>query len=205
MSQQPGARLKSPATQRNREPILEVLRDCLPTQGKVLEIASGSGEHALYFAWALPGVIWQPTDSSHEALASIDAWRATESLDNLLAPQQLDVVRRPWPVDDFDAIVCINMVHISPWEATEALLAEAGARLPAGGVLYLYGPYKRGGQHTASSNEAFDADLRWRNPEWGIRDLNDVVELAEYHGIEQVRVVEMPANNLSVVLQRRVS
>ncbi|WP_148253651.1 DUF938 domain-containing protein [Aidingimonas lacisalsi] len=203
MSRQSSARLSSPATQRNRDPILEVLRDCLPQRGTVLEVASGSGEHALHFARALPTLIWQPTDPSQQALASIDAWRATESLGNLLAPLELDVTQRPWPIDDVDAIVCINMVHISPWEATEALLAEAGEHLPAGGVLYLYGPYKREGQHTASSNEAFDAELRQRNPAWGIRDLEHVVELAERYAFEMERVVDMPANNLSVVLRHQ--
>nr|WP_298522250.1 DUF938 domain-containing protein [uncultured Halomonas sp.] len=195
-------RLSSPAVARNRDAILAVLRDVLPQQGKVLEIASGSGEHALYLARHLPAISWQPSDPNPQALASIAAWRKTESLDNLLEPVQLDVTLRPWPVEDFDALVCINMIHIAPWEAAQALFAEAGKNLEEGGVLYLYGPFKRDGQHTAASNAAFDVDLRRRDPRWGVRDLNDMELLAQENGLGIERIVEMPANNLSLVLRK---
>ncbi|GGY10352.1 SAM-dependent methyltransferase [Litchfieldella qijiaojingensis] len=198
----PDARLSSPAVARNREPILEVLRQHLPSRGLVLEIASGSGEHALHFATALPDLDWQPSDPSPQARASIAAWRDRLGPANLHPPLALDVTRRPWPVEDFTALVCINMLHISPWAATEALLAEAGERLPVHGVLYLYGPFKRDGVHTAPSNAEFDRELRARNPRWGIRDLTEVTDLATRHGLHLEAVVDMPANNLSVVLRR---
>nr|WP_298373107.1 DUF938 domain-containing protein [uncultured Halomonas sp.] len=195
-------RLSSPAVARNRDAILAVLRDVLPQQGKVLEIASGSGEHALYLARHLPAISWQPSDPNPQALASIGAWRKTESLDNLLEPVQLDATLRPWPVGDFDALVCINMIHIAPWEAAQALFVEAGKILEEGGVLYLYGPFKRDGQHTAASNAAFDVDLRRRDPRWGVRDLNDIEVLAQENGLGIERIVEMPANNHSLVLRK---
>ncbi|MBF8221432.1 DUF938 domain-containing protein [Halomonas sp. 328] len=196
------ARLVSPAAARNAAPILAVLRDVLPERGRVLELASGSGEHALNFARALPGLVWQPSDPSPQARASIAAWRDAEGPDNLLAPIALDVTRRPWPVAEFTALVCINLLHISPWAAGQALFAEAGARLPSDGVLFVYGPFKRDGAHTAPSNAAFDADLRRRDPAWGIRDLAAVEAEAQRHGLALSRVVEMPANNLSLVFQR---
>ncbi|WP_084671403.1 DUF938 domain-containing protein [Modicisalibacter ilicicola] len=196
-------RLSSPAAARNRDPILAVLREVLPSRGKVLEIASGSGEHALHFARHLPDLLWQPSDPDPAALASIAAWRDSESLDNLLEPVRLNVVETPWPEQECDALICINMIHIAPWEATEALFAGAGDMLDRGGVLYLYGPFKRAGRHTAASNAAFDDTLRRRDPRWGIRDLNDVEALAHEHGLGIERIVEMPANNLSVVLRRR--
>ncbi|QJQ94866.1 MULTISPECIES: DUF938 domain-containing protein [Halomonadaceae] len=198
----PGRPLSSPSARRNRDPILAVLRRWLPERGRVLEIASGSGEHAVHFARALPGLEWQPSDPNVEARASIEAWRHAEALGNLAAPLELDVMQRPWPVDGFDAVVCINMLHISPWPASEALLAEAGARLPSGAILYLYGPFRRDGEHTAQSNADFDADLRLRDSRWGIRDLEAVIEAAEAQGLAVEEVVEMPANNLSVVLRR---
>ncbi|WP_229359187.1 DUF938 domain-containing protein [Halomonas salipaludis] len=197
----PDRRLSSPAAARNREPILKVLRDWLPPRGRVLEVASGSGEHALHFATALPHLSWQPSDPSATARASIEAWRAGHGPANLLAPLALDVIQRPWPVPDFNALVAINLLHISPWTVSEALFAEAGARLPEGGMVYLYGPFMRDGEHTAESNAAFDADLRQRNPEWGIRELETILALAERHALGVVAVEEMPANNLSVVLR----
>lgn len=196
------ARLVSPAAARNAAPILAVLRDVLPERGRVLELASGSGEHALHFARALPGLVWQPSDPSPQARASIAAWRDAEGPDNLLAPIALDVIRRPWPVAEFTALVSINLLHISPWEATQALLAEAGERLPSEGRLVVYGPFKRDGAHTAPSNAAFDTDLRRRDPAWGIRDLAMVEAEARRHGLVLTRVVEMPANNLSLVFTR---
>jgi SAM-dependent methyltransferase len=187
---------------RNRAPILEVLRRVLPPQGLVLEIAAGSGEHAVYFAKALPSLIWQPTDPDAQALASIAAHRAAADAANLLAPLRLDVTAEHWPVERADAMVCNNMIHIAPWRVSEGLMAGARRTLPAGGILYLYGPYKIGGRHTAPSNEAFDTDLRARNPEWGIRDLANVTELAGRHDFALVETIQMPANNLSVIFRR---
>ena len=196
-------RLSSPATARNREPILAVLREVLPQRGKVLEVASGSGEHALHFARHLPSLTWQPSDPSKQALESIAAWRDAARLDNLLAPIQLDVTERPWPCRDFEALVCINVLHISPWQSTQALLAEAGACLPDNGALYLYGPFQRHDQPLAPSNAAFDVDLRRRDSQWGIRHLEDIQAEGERHGLILERTVEMPANNLSVIFRRR--
>lgn len=193
----------APAVARNRDPILAVLRRVLPMRGLVLEIASGTGEHAVHFAAALPGITWQPTDRDTDALRSIAAWRASTGLPNVLAPLELDVASPAWPGERADALVCINMIHISPWRAAEALMAGAGRMLPSGGVLFLYGPFKEGGRHTAPSNEAFDASLRARDPEWGVRDLDDVRRLATSHGLDFVERVAMPTNNLSVVFARR--
>ncbi len=187
---------------RNRGPILDVLKLALPSTGLVAEIASGSGEHAVFFARSLPGVSWQPTDIDAAALASIAAHRASAGAANLLAPMRLDTTAEPWPVAHADAIVCNNMIHISPWAATEALIRGAARILPTGGVLYLYGPYKIDGRHTAPSNEEFDASLRGRNPEWGIRDLADVTALAARRGFVPAETVPMPANNLSVIFRR---
>ncbi len=192
----------APATSRNRDPILGVLARVIPAGAKGLETASGTGEHAVYFAARLPGVTWQPTDREASARASVEAWRAHTALPNVLAPLALDVTDEPWPVDQADVSVCINMIHISPWRATEALLAGAARRLPPSGPLFLYGPFKRGGAHTAPSNEAFDASLRARDPSWGVRDLDDVVRTAAKSGFVLDEVVEMPANNLSVVLRQ---
>lgn len=194
--------LTSPSVARNRDPILAVLRRILPPAGTVLEIASGTGEHAVHFAAALSHLTWQPTDRDEQALESIAAHRAASGLSNLLAPLALDAAAPEWPVGRADAIVAINMVHISPWRATQGLMTGAGRALTPGGVLYLYGAYKENGAHTAPSNEAFDQDLRRRNPEWGIRDLKEVAELASAHGLELVERVPMPANNLSLVFRR---
>jgi cyclopropane fatty-acyl-phospholipid synthase-like methyltransferase len=193
----------APATVRNRDPILGVLARVIPAGANVLEIASGTGEHAVYFAARLPGVTWQPSDPTEGARASIDAWRSHAVVDNVAPALELDVNARPWSVGRFDAIVCINMIHIAPWSSCEALLAEAPSHLAPRGVLCLYGPYLRGGAHTAESNEAFDRSLRARNPEWGVRDLDEVVQLANKRGFRLDEVVEMPANNLSVVLRLR--
>jgi SAM-dependent methyltransferase len=197
-----GERLSSPAAERNREPILEVLREVLPERGLVLEVASGTGEHSAHFARALPGLRFQPSDPDAAALRSIEAWRNEAALDNLLAPVALDASASEWPVGSADAILCINMVHISPWSATEGLIRGAGRLLPVGGPLILYGPYRRAGLPTAPSNEAFDESLRSRNFEWGLRRLEDVVALAGAHGLELERVVEMPANNIVAVFCR---
>jgi SAM-dependent methyltransferase len=197
-----GART-APAVARNRDPILAVLRRVLPAHGTVLEIAAGTGEHAVYFAAALPGLTWQPTDADLEALESIAAWRAVAQLPNVKPPLQLDVTSPRWPIDRADVVVCINMIHIAPWRAAEGLVAGAGRVLAPRGVLFLYGPYQEGSRHTAPSNETFDASLRARDPEWGVRDLDDVKALATRHGFEFAERVSMPANNLSVVFRRR--
>jgi SAM-dependent methyltransferase len=174
----------APAVARNRDPILNVLRRVLPARGLVLEIASGTGEHAVHFAGALPDIVWQPTDPDEAALRSIAAWREQTRLPNLPPPLEFDVAANIWPVERADAVVCINMIHISPWRGAVALMAGAGRVLAPGGVLFLYGPYKEEGRHTAPSNEAFDADLRARNPEWGVRDLGDIIALAASHGLD---------------------
>ncbi len=202
MSETSDRRLYFPHVARNREPILDVLRRVLPRQGLVLEIASGGGEHAAYFAQNLPGLLWQPTDANSEMFESIAAHRAAAGVANLLAPLHLDVTSVQWPVERADAMVCCNMIHISPWAATEGLIAGAGRTLPRGGVLYLYGPYKIDGRHAAPSNQDFDASLRGRNPLWGVRDLTEVSRLAERHGLALGETVPMPANNLSVIFRR---
>ncbi|WP_395645825.1 DUF938 domain-containing protein [Terricaulis sp.] len=195
------ARQYSPSTARNRAPILAVLQRVLPPKARVLEIASGSGEHGAFVAAALPEVVWQPSDPDAAARASIAAWIAAEGLANLLAPLALDVRAPDWGVADesTDALVCINMIHISPWAATEALMSGAGRAVRHRGVLFTYGPYMRGGAHTAASNQAFDASLKARDPSWGVRDIADVQREAEKHGFTLNEIVEMPANNLSLV------
>jgi SAM-dependent methyltransferase len=197
-----GART-SPSTARNREPILEVLRPRLPPTARVLEIASGAGEHAVFLAEALPGVRWQPTDPSPEARASIAAWRDAAGLANLDPPLALDAAdAATWPFDPVDAIVCINMVHISPWAATEGLMAGAGRLLQSGGQLFLYGPYVEAGVATAPSNLAFDDSLKSRDPAWGLRRREDVEALAAGHGLILAERIAMPANNLVLVFAR---
>jgi SAM-dependent methyltransferase len=193
----------SPATARNRAPILEVLRRALPATGRVLEIASGAGEHAVHMAGALPGLSWQPTDADPLALASIGAWRDAAGVPNLLEPRVLDVTDpADWPEDAYEAVVCINMIHISPWVATEGLMEGAARVLTLNGLLYVYGPFREGGRHTAPSNAAFDASLKARDPAWGVRDLEEVRELAERQGLVLAERVEMPANNLSLLFRR---
>ena len=193
-------RRSSPSAQRNRDPILEVLRRALPAEGRVLEIAAGTGEHAVHFAGALSGLTWQPTDPDETSRRSIAVWRAEAGLPNLLPPLELDVTR-DWPSGDVDAVVCINMLHISPWAATEALMAGAGERLSEGGVLFVYGPFRRLDVPTAPSNEAFDDSLRSRNPAWGLRDLDAVDAEARGRGLMLREVIEMPANNLSLIFR----
>lgn len=195
-------RLYAPAVARNREPILAVLRRVLPPQGLVLEVASGSGEHAAFFAAALPQLTWQPTDPDPRAGATIAAFCAASGPPNLLPPLALDAAAPDWPVTVAAAVVCINMIHIAPWSACEGLMAGTARVLPLGGVLYLYGPYKEEGRHTAPSNAAFDADLRRRDPAWGVRDLGEVVALALRHGLVHEETVTMPANNRSVIFRR---
>jgi SAM-dependent methyltransferase len=194
--------LTYPAPERNKGPILEVLQRVLPTQGRILEVASGTGQHIVHFARAMPQLHWQPSDPEAAHLESIQARIDMAALSNIAAPLMLDVCDRPWRVQELDAILCINMIHIAPWRAALALLEEAGRLLTPGGVLYLYGPYQREGRHTAPSNEAFDADLRGRDPEWGVRNLEDVEQHARTSALALGEVVQMPANNLSLVFRR---
>jgi SAM-dependent methyltransferase len=198
-----GARREAPSAARNRDAILAVLSRVLPKAGIVLEIASGTGQHAVHCAAALPGVTWQPSDPDAASRESIEAWREEAALANLNAPIALDVRNEPWDVpDSLDGIVCINMIHIAPWEAAEALFEGAGKRLARDGVLYLYGPYKRDGAHTAPSNAAFDAQLRATDARWGVRDLEAVTALGRRAGLSLQEVVPMPANNFSLVFRR---
>jgi SAM-dependent methyltransferase len=196
------ARQFSPSAARNRGPILEVLTRVLPKKGIVLEIGSGTGEHAVGFAKALPGLDWLPSDPDATSRASIEAWIATDVLANVRMPVSIDVRDAVWGVENaapFDAIISLNMVHIATWEATLGLLAGAGRLLKPEGVLFLYGPFMLGGKHTAASNAAFDAGLKRRDPRWGVRDVDELVSEAAPHGLELREVGKMPANNLSLV------
>jgi hypothetical protein len=192
----------APASGRNRSPIAAVLREVLPESGTILEVASGTGEHAAWFAGLFPALLWQPSDPDPDSLASIAAWRDEAGLANLLPPLRLDASAEEWPLAAADALLCVNMVHISPWKATEGLMRGAGRLLAAGAPLILYGPYRRVGVPTAPSNEAFDESLRARNPQWGLRNLEAVEAEAATHGLWLERVVEMPANNLTLAFRR---
>jgi SAM-dependent methyltransferase len=191
------------APERNREPLLPVLREELPPHGTLLEVASGTGQHAVFFARAFPGLRWQPTDLDAESLESIEAWRAEAALPNLLAPLPLDAQADAWPVSAADAVLCINMIHISPWASCQGLMRGAARVLPPGGPLVLYGPYFVEGRPTAPSNLAFDVSLRERNASWGVRELGAVSAEALQQGLELARVVDMPSNNLTVVFRKR--
>ena len=196
------ARQQSPSTARNWAPILAVLQRVLPADAKVLELASGSGEHAMHFARAMPGWDWRPSDPSAEARASIGAWIDAERLANVAQARDIDVSAAVWGVEDeapFDALVAINMIHISPWEATLGLMAGAARLLKRGGVLITYGAYKRGGRHTAPSNESFEQWLKTRDERFGVRDLEAVEAAASAQGLTLRDVVEMPANNFALV------
>jgi SAM-dependent methyltransferase len=197
----------APATQRNREPIREVLARVVPRGARALEIASGSGEHAAFFGAELDVASWQPSDPDAESRASIDAWSAYAVAPRVLPAVALDVEREPWPIADaaVDVVVCINMIHIAPWSACVALMRGAARVLVPEGTLFLYGPYRRAGAHTAPTNEAFDASLRARDARWGVRDLEDVAREAGLFGLELREIVPMPANNLSLVFGRRPS
>lgn len=195
-------RLEYPATARNRDAILDVLRGILPATGLVLEIASGSGEHVVHFAKAFPDLTFQPSDPEDAALQSIAAWTKDSGLNNIRPPVMLDATSADWPVTTADAVLCINMIHIAPWRASEGLFRGAAKLLRAGAPLYLYGPYRRADVVTAPSNEAFDDSLKARNAEWGLRDLETVAALAREEGFSAPQITEMPANNLSVVFRR---
>jgi len=202
MSTGPDLRRSAPAARRNQGSILEVLRPILPSSGLVLEVASGTGEHIVHFARQLPSLEWQPSDPSSTARASVSAWIAAEGLTNILPPLDIDVTRRDWETGGASAILCINMLHISPWEATIGLLRGSANALPNAGSLYLYGPFRRQDRPLEPSNQAFYDELRSRDPSWGLRDLEDVVQLAVDFGFALDKVVEMPANNLSVIFRR---
>jgi SAM-dependent methyltransferase len=199
----PDARTYAPAVARNREPILAVLKPELPLRGVVLEIASGSGEHIVHIAAAsCANLLFQPSDPDADALASIDAWAQLSGLANLRPALALDAAAVTWPVSHANAVLCINMIHIAPWAATAGLMRGAASILPPGGLLYLYGPYRQSGQLMAPSNVDFDRSLHDRNPAWGLRDLDDVVDVAMSQGFAAPRIEPMPANNLSLFFRR---
>jgi hypothetical protein len=196
----------APATERNRQPILEVLSRILPKSGNILELASGTGEHAVFFAPKFAPRQWIPSDPNPVLRDSINAWREIFPAENLHPARNIDVLEDIWPVEAelaIEAIVNINMIHISPWLACLGLMAGAGLILPPGGILYLYGPFKIAGEHTAPSNAAFDRSLRSQHPEWGVRDLDDVIAAAKDRGLEFQEKIAMPANNFSVVFQKK--
>ena len=193
-------RRHAPATARNREPIAAVLAKVLPAEGLVLEVASGSGEHCAWFADRFPRLEWQPSDPDDEARASVTAW--CEDLPNVLPPLHLDAAAAEWPIGAADAVLCVNMVHISPWEATLGLMAGAGRLLAPGAPLVLYGPYRQEGVPTAESNGAFDASLKARDPRWGLRHVEDVSAAAAARELVLQQIVPMPANNLSLIFRR---
>jgi SAM-dependent methyltransferase len=193
----------APAAARNREPIRDVLRRHLPQRGRVLEIASGTGEHVTFLAQSSdPGLVFQPSDADASARESIDAWTKALALSNVLPAVALDVTSPDWPTSEVDAVLCINMIHIAPWSAAESLVRGASHILKPNGMLYLYGPFRRGGRHTGPGNEAFDRELRNRDPAWGVRDLEAVVALAGANGFGTPSVETMPADNLSLVFRR---
>jgi len=193
----------APATERNRQPILEVLQKVIPKEGNILEIASGTGEHACFFAPYFSPRQWIPSDPDRLLRLSIEAWRQDCKSDNLQIPLDINVTLPDWDEkithSAIAVIIAINLIHISPWSACQGLMAGAGRLLPSGGILYLYGPYKQQGQHTAISNETFDQSLRSRNSEWGVRNLEEVVQLAETHQLILQQIIPMPANNLSLI------
>lgn len=192
----------APAAERNRQPILDVLRRVLPGTGLVLEVASGTGQHAVFFSEHLSNLRWQPSDASVEALRSINAWVEESNRENLQPPIELDVCSPPWPIASADALLCINMIHISPWETTESLFRGARALLAVGSPLVTYGPYRLHGEHSAPSNAAFDEDLRSRNPRWGVRDIDELIDLAGRTGFALQERMPMPANNMTLVWAR---
>ncbi len=193
----------SPAAERNAGAILDVLLRVLPAQGRVLEIASGTGQHAVHFAAAMPALRWQPTDGDPGLVAAIDARVQSAGRDNLERARTLDVGSGRWPVEPADAIVCSNLLHVAPWEVTSGLMSGTGRTLATAGPLVVYGPFRIGGVHTAASNERFDRDLQARHPRWGIRDIADVAAVAEAAGLDHTETIPMPANNRLLVFRRR--
>ncbi len=196
-------RRHAPATERNREPILAVLKTLITGPATILEIASGTGQHAVWFAGKLPDVTWIPSDADEEMRASVAAWARREKVRNIaLPPRVIDARARRWNMEAVDGVYCANMIHISPYSACEGLIKGASDCVKPGGFLMLYGPYKVEGEHTAPSNARFDETLRSQNADWGIRDLEAVTALAEAAGFEPEEPVEMPANNLSVIFRK---
>ncbi len=195
-------RLWSPSAERNRQPIAGVLLQVLPKTGLVLEVGSGTGEHVVHFARVMPHLTWQPSEQDNDCLRSISAWAAAEAQANVRQPLSLNVSDAEWPIAFADAIVCLNMIHIAPWSVAQALLRGAGRVLPASGLLCMYGPYRVAGKHISASNRAFDEQLRGVDPEWGVRDLDEVSNEARAGGLEFVRTFEMPANNSVVVFRK---
>lgn len=195
-------RRHAPATQRNSAPLADVLARELPAEGCVLEIASGSGEHALFMAKNFPDLDWQPSDQDAGALSSIAAWRDASGPDNLRAPIAIDASKGDWPLFDAAAVLCVNMIHIAPWAAAKGLFAGAGRVLVPGAPLILYGPYLERGVPTTQSNLDFDRSLKDRDPQWGLRELSAVDQLASQHGFAQTARHQMPANNLTVVYRK---
>ena len=196
------AKKVAPAAARNRDAIMAVLRDVLPASGMVLEVASGSGEHIVHFAREFPALNWQPSDPEAAALASIAAWSDETGLPNIAPPIRIDAMAADWPAARADAILCINMIHIAPWAAMFGLMAGANRLLAEGAPLYLYGPFRERGVTLAQGNADFDASLKSRDPEWGLRWVNDVAEVASTHGLHLTERYEMPANNLSLVFRK---
>jgi SAM-dependent methyltransferase len=192
----------APATARNRDAIAAVLAAVLPPSGRILEIASGTGEHLVHFAAAFPALEWQPSDYDAAGVASVAAWSFDAGLPNILPPLMIDAATSNWPVGPVDAVLCINMVHIAPWAATKGLFEGADRLLSGGGILYLYGPYREASVATVESNEAFDVSLKVRNPDWGLRAVEDVVTLAKQNGLTLEKRIPMPANNLSLVFRK---
>ena len=190
------------AAERNKGPIRDVLARVLPRRGVVLEIASGTGQHVVHFAKAFSGLTWQPSDPDSELRESIALRVRDEQLPNVNPPIDLDVARLPWPLQTADALVSINLIHVAPWSATLALFEGAKTLLPPQHVLFLYGPYRRYGRHTSESNAQFDSDLRAHDPEWGLRDLEAVSDVAGRAGFVLAEIVDMPANNFSLVFKR---
>lgn len=202
MTETENAYRSAPAALRNREAILDVLRTVLPASGQVLEVASGTGEHVVHFARHLPNLDWQPSDPAPEARQSIAAWTQTKHLENVRTPLDLDAAQTSWPIEQAAAIICINMIHISPWDATVGLMRGAAHVLPRGGPLYLYGPYRRADRALEPTNATFDRDLRARNADWGLRELDAVIACGAEHGLIFEQSIDMPANNLSVIFRR---
>jgi hypothetical protein len=197
-----GDRLSWPAPERNKEPILAVLKDVLPETGTVLELAAGSGQHTAYFAGHFPNLTWQASEPEEEYRRSIQAWIQRDELTNAPPPLELDTRADAWPIDRFDAVLCCNMIHISPWESCTGLMAGVGRGLSPGGALIFYGPFSIGGEHSAESNREFDESLKSRDPSWGVRDMADVTALAADHGLAFDHKVEMPSNNLCVIYRK---
>jgi len=196
-------RLFYPATERNRDPILSVLKRFLPPEGEVLEIASGSGEHVVHFAKAYPDIKWQPSDLEEDCLKSILSWKDHLSLENIQPPLSLNTTQSEnWPQNQFDALICINMVHISPWEATLGLMEKAAHHVKSGGFLYLYGPYLVDGEHTAPSNISFEGWLKQKDERFGVRDMGEVAAVAVANDLVLEATIAMPANNFSLVFRR---